>query len=234
MITDLAVIIPAHNEADEIIGCLESVLRSLAHARCSTSGVRIAVIVAADACTDSTASLVEEFAIEAPLVEVLISHAKNVGRARNAAGAHVVGTASDRLGLDGLWMAFTDADSRVPTQWISRHLDAARNGTDCLVGTVEPRPETGSAGLLARWHAVHTLKEEHSYIFGANLGLRGSSFEAIGGIPPMACGEDTAIVAAVTESGGRVVYTDDCRVLTSARLEGRVTGGFSTYLKELM
>ena len=131
------------------------------------------------------------------------------------------------------WIAFTDADSRVPEHWITTHLELAATGVDCLVGTVAPRPETATAELIATWHANHELFEDHPYIFGANMGLRASALEAMGGVPPLVCGEDEAIVDAVLREGGHIRRTDDCRVLTSARLSGRTRGGFSSYLRQL-
>lgn len=235
MIDFFSVIVPAHNEEDEIEGCLEAVTASIAHARRSFDDVHVRVLVVADACTDNTLDLVAGFASRNPLVEVLTVSFNNVGVARNAGGIHFIGerTSHDQQGLDSTWFAFTDADSRVPKNWIASQVQEVGFGADCIVGTVAPRPETASAELLTKWHAAHELGEDHPYVFGANLGIRGTYFELVGGIPPLRCGEDAALVAAVLKAGGRVLRTDTCRVLTSARLEGRATGGFSTYLKEL-
>lgn len=241
MIEHLAVIVPAHNEEDEVSDCLTAILRSLSNAQsrpdlsCSIAEVVFQVIVVVDACTDGTLRLVEEFAGRHPVVDVLVTSFNNVGRARNAAGDHLLqAVGGSRTPLDATWMAFTDADSRVPEHWIASHLDAAQQGADCLVGTVAPRPETASAELISRWHTAHDLAEGHSHVFGANLGLRASCFAAIEGIPPLACGEDAAVVAAVVAIGAEVRRTDACRVLTSARLDGRAAGGFSTYLRNLV
>ena len=65
------------------------------------------------------------------------------------------------------------------------------------------------------------------------MGLRAGVLEAMGGVPPLVCGEDEAIVDAVLREGGDIRRTDDCRVLTSARLSGRTRGGFSSYLRQL-
>ncbi|TSI13871.1 glycosyltransferase family 2 protein [Brevibacterium aurantiacum] len=235
MVDGFAVIVPAHNEEDEIEGSLESVMASVAHARRTCAVVHIRVIVVADACTDNTLDLVTDFASRNPIVEVVTVSFNNVGFARNAAGEHFIGQRRihTQQELGALWLAFTDADSRVPEHWIASHIRNAELGVDCIVGTVAPRPETGTVELLAKWHAAHELGEDHPYVFGANLGVRGTYFELVGGIPPLPCGEDAALVAAVLDAGGRVLRTDTCRVLTSARLEGRAAGGFSTYLQEL-
>lgn len=138
------------------------------------------------------------------------------------------------VNFDLTWIAFTDADSRVPTHWLTTHLAMAEAGSDCLVGTVSPRPDTGSAALIAKWHSHHTLLEDHPHVFGANLGIRGSYLNIIGGMPQLPLGEDAATVAAVLAAGGNVRRTDTCRVLTSARLEGRAEGGFSSFMQSLL
>ncbi|WP_025776672.1 glycosyltransferase [Brevibacterium sp. VCM10] len=235
MITRLGVIIPAHNEEEDILGCLESVQRSRSCAVDRGIDCRFRVLVVADACTDATASIVEDFAARHRDVFVLATSFQSVGRARDFGWRHFMRTEESTTGedSDSAWVAFTDADSRVPEHWITTHLELAARGVDCLVGTVAPRPETATADLVATWHANHELLENHPYIFGANMGLRASALEAIGGVPQLECGEDEAIVDAVLREGGRVRRTDDCRVLTSARLSGRTRGGFSSYLRQL-
>lgn len=236
MIDHLAVIIPAHNEEDEIVDCLTSVVCSAVLAQRKDPELRVQVIVVADACTDGTHDVVAGFAQQNPLVEILSTSYSNVGRARDAAGRLLLRSLRDAhpQALETAWMAFTDADSRVPEQWVATHLHEALLGADCLVGTVAPRPETGSADLIARWHETHHLVEGHPYVFGANLGLRAAYFERVEGIPALSCGEDAAVVAEILKAGGKVRRTDSCRVLTSARLDGRVQGGFSTYLQSLI
>lgn len=237
MIRRLGVIIPAHNEEDDILGCLESLQRSHSYAVERGINCRFRLVVVADACTDATASIVEDFAARHRNVFVLATSFQSVGRARDFGWRHFMRTEESTTGEDSdsawVWVAFTDADSRVPEHWITTHLELAARGVDCLVGTVAPRPETATADLVATWHANHELLENHPYIFGANMGLRASALEAIGGVPPLECGEDEAIVDAVLREGGRIRRTDDCRVLTSARLSGRVRGGFSSYLRQL-
>lgn len=236
MIVQLGVIIPAHNEEEEILGCLDSVTRSFAQVPAEIAQFSYEILVVVDACTDGTLGLVEGFAGEHPHVTALTTSFKNVGLARNFAWNYfmqMVG-ADCNAKFDSTWIALTDADSRVPDHWVATHLGLARAGVDCLVGTVSPRPGTGSPELIAKWHSCHELFENHPHVFGANLGLRGSYLEIIDGIPQLALGEDTAIVAAVLEAGGIVRRTDACRVLTSARLEGRVRGGFNTYMQSLL
>ena len=231
----VVVIVPAHNEAAEIEGCLRSILAA-ADAGASP-GLSVRIIAVADDCMDATLSIIDRVAADRPEVIPLVVPYGNVGRARNAAGQLALEWAAEGSGDPGaadLWLAFTDADSRVPTNWLVSHLAHARRGADCVVGTVAPRSEPGNADLVSAWYSLHRLADDHDHVFGANLGIRGSVFAAVGGCPPDSVGEDEALVAAVT-SAGRVVHrTDDCRVITSARLQGRCHGGFAAYLRDLV
>ncbi len=235
MIRRMGVIIPAHNEEEDILGCLESVQRSRSHAVERGINCRFRVLVVADACTDATVGLVADYAARHLNVIVLTTSFQSVGRARDFGWRHFMRTEGLTTveDSDSAWVAFTDADSRVPDHWITKHVEIAAAGVDCLVGTVAPRPETAPAELIAAWHANHELFEDHPYIFGANMGLRASALKAMGGVPPLLCGEDEAIVDAVLREGGHIRRTDECRVLTSARLSGRTRGGFSSYLRQL-
>ncbi len=235
MIAHLGIVIPAHNEQDEILGCLHSVTQSCAEASNDLAQFAYQIFVVIDACTDDTLSLVEDFAHHHSNITILTTSFKNVGSARNFAWNYFMERvrADRNADFDLTWVAFTDADSRVPLHWVATHLAMMQAGVDCLVGTVSPRPDTGSAELIAKWFSMHTLFENHPHVFGANLGLRGSYLDLVGGIPQLPIGEDTAIVAAVLKTGGNVRRTDACRVLTSARLQGRAEGGFSTYMQSL-
>lgn len=119
--TRLAVVIPAHNERARLPACLRSL-------RAATGPVSVPVelVVVADACADDTAAIAS--AAGATVVTVAD---RNVGRARAAGMEHAL-----RHGPDGLWLATTDADSRVPRSWLAWHLAHGRAGADLLAGTV--------------------------------------------------------------------------------------------------
>ena len=68
---------------------------------------------------------------------------------------------------------------------------------------------------------------------GANLGVRGDVFTSLGGFPDVGLGEDHELVAKANMQECRVIATDTCRVGTSARLHGRVLGGFADFLAHI-
>jgi hypothetical protein len=129
-----------------------------------------------------------------------------------------------------IWIASTDADSRVPRDWLVEHLALAESGVGLVLGTVVPDPADLDPERLAAWYGAHRLADGHGHVFGANLGVRADVNGAAGGFPARASGEDEALVLAAKALGVRWRATDACRVVTSGRLRGRAPGGFADYL----
>ena len=127
MLSRFAVVVPAHNEQDLLPECLAALQVAAAGVSAATE-----VIVVADTCSDATAARAR-----AAGAEVVQIGAGNVGRARAAGMAYAL-----RHGGAGLWLATTDADSRVAPGWLGRHGRHATGGTGVLVGTVEVRDWT--------------------------------------------------------------------------------------------
>lgn len=228
----VGIIIPAHNEETELPDCLETVQLACEYASQSYPELQIRVIVVADACSDATVQQVFECDTGLYAVELISVGFRNVGRARSV-GVQEFLSDFDYNDLRQGWIATTDADTQVPVEWLYTHLQHATAGVDCLVGTVEPRADSATQELLRKWHARHILTEGHPHIFGANLGIRASWYENVGGFLPLPTGEDINLVDKIRRSGACVVSTDTTRVATSARLSGRVTQGFSSYCHSL-
>ena len=226
----VGVVVPAKNEEAGIAAALAAVLASLDRARRERPGLRVRAVCVTDGSTDRTDEIVRELAGRRAELELLHDELGTVGAARAAGCDALLGWHADS---SRLWIVTTDADSLVPSDWIAAHLKAADSGDDAFVGTVAPNPEGTRPDVLAAWHARHRLEDGHPYVFGANLGFRGSAYRAAGGFEPRGHGEDVALVAALRASGARVRSADAGRVLTSGRLEGRVAEGFSSYLRGL-
>ncbi|MFE7868872.1 glycosyltransferase [Micromonospora humida] len=218
----MAVVVPAHDEQALLPGCLTSVLDALRHLP-----VRSEVIVVADDCRDATAAVAER-----PGVVVLTVRARNVGRARAAGMAYAL-----RDGPQGLWLATTDADSRVPRRWGGWQLRHARAGTELLVGTVRvtdwaPRAIQVRDRYEARYRQGLT-GTGHRHVHGANLGCAATAYERLGGFADLRHGEDHDLVERGRRQAMRVVTDAGCAVRTSARRQGRAPHGFAGYLDAL-
>ena len=219
MIRRIAVVVPAADEQDTVAACLQALTDAAAQVDCA---VRIVVVL--DACADATASVVAGF----PAVGTVTSSARNVGAARRLGTAEVL---RGEQRPEELLLASTDADSRVPTDWLTGLVRTSRHA-DLVLGTVVP--EDGLAPDVATaWLHRHDLRDGHAHVHAANLAIRADAYLAIGGWQPLAAGEDEDLVARAVAAGLRVHRSAAHPVRTSTRAFGRAPRGFSSYLRAL-
>ncbi|GAA4875282.1 glycosyltransferase [Actinomycetospora straminea] len=225
----IGAVVPAHDEEALLAECLDG-LRVAAGAVADRARVR--VLVVADACTDGTAEVAR-----AGGADVLLLGARNVGCAR-AAGAAALLSAYEPAG----WLATTDADSVVPPDWLAAQLGAWEAGAAAWVGTVEVLDWAGlPRAVHARYRAQYDDHGEaggpgdaHRHVHGASLGVAAAAYRAVGGFPPLATGEDVALVARLDRAGLPVVRDGAHPVATSARTDGRAPDGFAGHLRGIV
>lgn len=234
MIGLLGVVVPARDEAELLPDCLAALARAAAHPE--LAGVPVLVVVVADRCTDTTADVAR-----AGGARVLETGGGNVGDARHA-GVLAVLAEARRTGIaaERVWVATTDADSRVPADWLALQAVGAASGVDAVVGTVAVTDWTGHpphvpAAFAAAYDAWRAggLDAVHPHVHGANLGVRGSAYTAVGGFPPLLVSEDEGLVGALLLAGRTVLRTPASPVVTSARRVPRAGGGFGADLDGL-
>jgi glycosyltransferase involved in cell wall biosynthesis len=214
----IAIIVPAHNEQAVISSCIESLLAAATHPGLNGEDVRIVIVM--DACTDRTAQVVSEYAVQALSVDFC-----NVGKSR-AAGADTL------LNQGARWLAFTDADTVVPTSWLADQLDCA---TDAVCGTVKVEDwSVHPDPVRTRYDSLYTPVEGHRHIHGANLGVSAQAYLRAGGFKPLTAHEDVNLVADLEASGATIAWTASNCVTTSARIDCRCRCGFGDYLRSLV
>jgi glycosyltransferase involved in cell wall biosynthesis len=226
----IGIVVPACNEELRLPRSLAA-LTAAARQLVEVDGVpRVRLIVVVDRSTDGTLGIAQGW----PGVEVVVSNAGRVGAAR-ASGIAKLLTSEARRGIPArhVWIACTDADSAVPTDWLVEQLRHARAGVELLLGTVRPDPDELAAGLLAAWRLRHQIADGHPYVHGANLGIRGDTYRAAGGFADVPAHEDALLSDAVRRSGAVVLSTGSAAVLTSGRITGRTPDGLAHYLREL-
>ncbi len=226
-IDEIAVVLPSRNEARLLPRALAALEEASSYLGRHVPHVHISLTVVLDCSTDASAQILAAL----PRVRVETVALGRVGAARNAGIAAAMSRSC--VPVERLWIANTDADSVVPQHWLTQHHSVALTGAHLLVGTVEPIRGELSPARLGRWHTRHQLGEGHSHVHGANLGVRADVFTTLGGFPDVGLGEDHGLVAKARRQGCRVIATDTCRVGTSARLQGRVLGGFADFLAHL-
>ncbi|WP_249673645.1 glycosyltransferase [Pseudomonas abieticivorans] len=213
----IAVIIPAHNEQQYMAACLRSVHAAIRHP--SLAGEAVQILVVLDHCTDRTGAIARGHGAQVTTV-----NARNVGLARSH-GAKLM------LERGARWLAFTDADSRVPGHWLARQLAF---GADAVCGTVtvdqwaEHAPEVRS-----RYDAHYQPVEGHRHIHGANLGVCAIAYTHAGGFQHLPAHEDVRLVQDLERKGASIIWTATNSVITSARKDSRCREGFGDYLRSL-
>lgn len=213
----IAAIVPAHNEEHLIGPCLQALQVAARHP--ALAGEAVAIVVALDRCSDATASVCRRFGVEVVRVD-----AGCVGVARAVASEHA-------LQLGARWIGCTDADSRVPEDWLAKQLDC-RASAFCGVVTVEDWLDYPPA-VQQRFIASECLQDGHRHVHGANMGFSAQAYRDSGGFQPLVTGEDVALIAAIQTSGASVARLATPRVVTSARRDARAGNGFSDFLKRL-
>jgi glycosyltransferase involved in cell wall biosynthesis len=219
------VVIPAANEEQRIGSCLASVDAARAHLYQSSASIQVRIVVVLDGCGDATAAV----AASAGVQTVTIA-ARNVGVARRAGASAAMAGAGP---LEELWLANTDADCEVPADWLTQMMAEARQGAHMVLGTVTPGPDL-SPEARAEWASHYHLRNGHPHVHGANFGIRGDVYLALGGWPPIVTGEDARLARLAARAGHfRIARTASIPVVTSVRRRARAPRGFSSYLRSL-
>jgi GT2 family glycosyltransferase len=241
------VCIPARNEAER----LPLLLASLNGQAGVPTPVR--VIVLANNCTDGTAAMVLAgqaagiwAALDIRLIDVTLSGAEaHVGTARRMA----LEAGAEWLAADGVpdgVLLTTDADARLPPDWIAANLRALDHadvvGGRLVIdedGAGDPQLADLHARIERYWAGVRRLEDlldpppydpapRHGDHTGASLAVPVALYRAVGGLPPLPCGEDNALVGLLRAHGARLRHCPDVQVMVSSRRQGRVSGGMAT------
>lgn len=239
MTTSVVAVVPAHDEEDHVATTVRSVRESLVVAERLGLVGTWDIEVVAHRCSDRTA---------ARALQGLGGHGHvtrderpvTVGDVRDAG----VRRALERVGTvpPETWVLSTDADTTVPTGWVSSILRAA-SAYDAVgvvgVTSLDRWRGTESAAaayerlLHAKLYGVEGDLARHDHVYGANLAVRADAYLDVGGFPGAVHGEDQALVDALAAAGHRLLRTRDISVVTSGRLLGRAGNGLADRLRSL-
>jgi glycosyltransferase involved in cell wall biosynthesis len=216
----IGVVIPVYNEATLLGDCLDAVERAAQDTR--LDGEPVEVVVVLDACTDRSAAVAVRHRAQ---IVSLDAHCVGAARALGASFA---------LDSGARWVAFTDADTIVPPDWLSTQLTAQREAAaDAVSGQVWIGDWSGHPpGVRERFLERYCVADGR-HIHGANLGLSAAAYRTAGGFLPLQYGEDSALVSSLLHHGGKVGWNASPRVTTSARWESAIEGGLASLLREL-
>jgi glycosyltransferase involved in cell wall biosynthesis len=219
------VVVPAHNEERLLADCLLAL-----QAAAQVAAVPVTVLVVLDDCADASRQRCQQLGIDTLSID-----ARNVGVARAAGFQALIGDEAD---LTGIWLASTDADTRVEPTWLRHQLNLARGGADVVLGVVRLDSDTASAELRQAFDIDYQKQlfpdGSHNHVHGANLGLRASVYVKAGGFPSTPNHEDKRLIQRLRRTPGVIIErTQQLIVYTSGRLDGRCSHGFAATLAAL-
>ena len=248
--------IPVRDEEDRIEACLDALLAQRDLSGRPLPSDALGLVLLLNNCSDRTAAIARGrlAASGAPFAVVNVAlppSQANAGFARRLA-----------LDLAALWLEradrrdgvllTTDADSRVPPQWLACNLAAIHAGCGAVAGrvTLEPAEEGLLPQALMRRTARENAYEQallalsaridpvahdpwpnHWSASGASYGVTLDAYRAIGGLPYPASGEDRALADMLLRHDIPIRHDPDIVVVTSARLDGRACGGVADTIR---
>jgi glycosyltransferase involved in cell wall biosynthesis len=208
-IDHVVVVVPAHDEEELVVAALDALAVAAATV---APQVRTTVVVVANACSDRTAS--RAAAAGASVIETTPA---NVGAARAAGFTWAL--ANEPGPCDRVWLATTDADSRVPAHWLVAQVAAAAAGGDVHLGTVALEPD--DVVSFAAWVDSYTEASRggagHGHVHGASMGVRATSYLRVGGFAALDHDEDVNLVTRLAASGAHIVWDESCPVPDDVR-----------------
>jgi hypothetical protein len=229
----VGVVVPVHNEEESLGFALAALTQ--AFEQLSRWNLSLRAVVVLDACSDGSEALSCEWQrtlaqSNSPLkVTVVSGTAKNVGSAR-ALGCGELLAQWSQTDPSMIWLATTDADSRVPKDWLATQVVQHESGVDHWSGRVsvadwsEHRDET-----RLRWQEEY--ERENQPIHGANLGFNAAAYLLAGGFESLETGEDRALHHALIAHGACSYFDSAIPVVTSARRRARAPLGFAHALE---
>ncbi len=239
MSAHVAVVVPARDEAANIVGCLLAVRASLAAAVHAGAVDGVTVAVVAHRCADHTATLARTTLVGIPHDVVEDDGSTTVGEVRRL-GVEValarLQVGSGLAAAERTWILNTDADSIVGPRWVTDVLRHGQAGRVAVVGMTRLRGALRSAAAREAYRQIidaGVSGPEHDHVYGANLAVRADAYAAVGGFRGVPIGEDRALVDALIAHGLPVARPRDLVVATSARRTGRAAGGLADLLADI-
>lgn len=234
-----AVVVPARDEEGRIGACLDALA-----AQAGIEPERYEVVVVLDACVDATAAAVAAAGERWPRLRLrtIEGPGRGAGFAR-AAGMDVACARLESVGAGGGLLASTDADTRVPPDWLARQLEALAAGAEAVGGEILLDPAEAGAlppAVIARRQAELVERTraaaargpaEHAHFSGASLGLTPGAYRRVGGMARLEALEDQELEDRLAAAGVAIHRPRTVRVTTAARTDGRAERGLARDLE---
>lgn len=210
----VAVVVPAHNEAENIASCVQSLLNTELY------DMQMSVYVVADNCEDETARIAKEAGAYVLVRSNLLQRGKGYA-------LHFAFTSLEPLGYDCVLVV--DADTIVAKNFIVAAAGALRDGADAvqtryLVRNVDQSTRTRLMGLaLCAFNVLRPLGRER---LGLSVGILGNGFglrrQTLRLVPYLASSvvEDLEYHLSLVQAGFRVKFVNETAVLGEIPVRG--------------
>ena len=217
---NIAIVIPAHNEALTITKCLASVQSAIEQL---PSTINATVLVVLDSCSDDTLALVKQAG-----VDYLCCDYRCVGQVRDLGIRHAINSGAT-------WLACTDADSLVTADWLMQQIAHINHQPTAMIcGVVDVDDWAHLTPQTRKDYIAHYQdKMGHRHIHGANLSFSSAAYLAVGGFAALPCHEDVDLVKKFEKQNFAITWSNRVRVITSSRLQARAAEGFAAFLANL-
>ena len=216
----VGIVVPVHNEEDLLPDALQALERAIDELSPSIS-CRVALVL--DSCGDASSTIARCWAVRRNAL-VVRRECRSVGLARRFGFAALLARWPE-VDLTRVWLATTDADSRVPQDWLTVQVNAYRSGIDLWAGRIKVSEESGT---VLRWAECYAA--ELDPIHGASLGFCAAQYEELGGFGRLPSGEDRDLYERAVDAGLRIRHDSEAIVVTSSRRKGRAPAGFAGVL----
>jgi Glycosyl transferase family 2 len=216
----VGVVLPVHNEEELLPGALQA-LEMAVSALSPSISCRAAIVL--DRCGDASSVIAHSWGARFGAL-VVRRDCRSVGLARQTGCETILAHWQER-DLSQVWLATTDADSRVPQDWLTIQVEAHSSGADLWAGRVSVVEKSAA---MSRW--TERYAAERTPIHGASLGFSAALYTQLGGFGSLCSGEDRDFHHRAVAAGFRIAYDARTAVTTSSRRIGRAPGGFASVL----
>jgi len=198
----VSIVVPAYNEVDLLPACLGSLMAQ------DYAGP-IEILVIDNASTDDTAAVARALGVRV-VAEPLRGYGRALRRGFQAASGDII--------------AATDADTIVPTDWISRFADTYDANPDVVAvggaihfADANLKGQILTRGLLPILDRIDRANPAGPHLWGANLSVLRTAFDKCGGWNPEFSFQADTELSERLRTVGRVVLLPDVGVYTSSR-----------------